>query len=374
MARILLVDDDEAIRSVFEHTVREMGHEVFSAGNAQEAKSMISSQKDLDVALVDRILPGDEDGLDILRFIQTERPLCRTIIISGYPSFDSASEALRANAYDYLAKPIQKSQLYDTLNGACEEKKRLEKRALEVERSRKGYEDLKSKQEILQHDMRSLVIGIVGFSNLLIDKTPLSKVQLEYCKHIRQCGLHLGNMVNTYLDISNLERESFRLNKTRFNLLDLVRQSRKTLHFLADEKNVDISIINNKRMLSIDDVISFEGDRMYLQNALDNLLKNAIEASPPDRRVKIKVKNKNTRLVLALHNWGTVPKDVRASFFEKYATSGKKDGLGLGSYMAKLVVDAHGGKIEVRSSENAGTEVTMALPLPYQDEQPPPVQ
>jgi signal transduction histidine kinase len=217
---------------------------------------------------------------------------------------------------------------------------------------------------MLQHDMRSLVIGIVGFSNLLIDKTPLSKVQLEYCKQIRQCGLQLGNMVNTYLDISNLERESFRLNKTRFNLLDIIKQSRKTLHFLADEKNVEISMINNKRMLSIDDVIFFEGDRMYLQNAIDNLVKNAIEASPQDKRVKIRVKNGKNNLLISIHNWGLVPRTVRPSFFEKYATSGKKDGLGLGAYMAKLVVDAHGGKIGVKSSENAGTEVCLAFPLP----------
>jgi len=364
MARILLVDDDKEIRGLYEQIVCEMGHEVVLAKDAQEAKSVIQFHEDLDVAIIDRILPGEEDGLDILRFIQANRALCQTIIISGHPSFDSASEALRSNACDYLAKPVKKERLCEAVSAALEAKRQVEQKVMDAERSKKGYEELKSKQEMLQHDMRSLVIGIVGFSNLLIDKTPLSKVQLEYCKQIRQCGLQLGNMVNTYLDISNLERESFRLHKTRFNLLDIVKQSRKTLHFLADEKNVEISMINNKKMLSIDDVISFEGDRMYLQNALDNLVKNAIEASPPDKRVKIRVKNGKRNLLIFIHNWGVVPKAVRSSFFEKYATSGKKDGLGLGAYMAKLVVDAHGGKIGVKSSENAGTEVSMAFPLP----------
>ena len=300
-----------------------------------------------------------------MKFIQAHRPHCQTIIISGHPSFDSASEALRANASDYLAKPVQKERLCQAVRAALEEKKAIDEKALDVERSKKGFEELKSKQEMLQHDMRSLVIGIVGFSNLLIEKTPLSKVQLEYCKQIRQCGLQLGNMVNSYLDISNLERESFRLNKTRFNLLDIVKQSRKTLHFLADEKNVDIAMINNKKKLSIDDVITFEGDRMYLQNAVDNLVKNAIEASPMDKRVKIRVKNGKERLMISIHNWGTVPETVRASFFDKYVTAGKKDGLGLGSYMAKLVVDAHGGHIGVTSSKDAGTEVSMEFPLSF---------
>jgi two-component system, sensor histidine kinase and response regulator len=364
MARVLLVDDDEEIRGLYQQIVCDMGHEVVVAGDAKEAKAVIQSCEDMDVAVIDRILPGEQDGLDILKFIQANRPHCRGIIISGHPSFDSAQEALRANACDYLAKPVRKERFCQAVRAALEEKKLVEERALEVERSKRGFEELKSKQEMLQHDMRSLVIGIVGFSNLLIEKTPLTKVQLEYCKQIRQCGLHLGNMVNTYLDISNLERESFRLNKTRFNLLDIIKQSRKTLHFLADEKNVEISMINNKKMLSIEDVITFEGDRMYLQNAIDNLVKNAIEASPPDKRVKIKVKNNKKNLLVSIHNWGTVPKTVRPSFFRKYTTSGKKDGLGLGAYMAKLVVDAHGGKIGVKSSEDVGTEITMAFPLP----------
>ncbi len=365
MAKVLVVDDDDEIRTLYHDIVYDMGHEVFPAKDAKEAKAVILSKAGLDVALVDRILPGEEDGLDILRFIQDNQPLCRTILVSGHPSFSSASEALRANAYDYLAKPVKKKRLCQVVDAALGEKSLHEKRVLDAERNKKGYEELKSRQEILQHDMRSLLIGIVGFSNLLIDKTSLNSVQLEYSKQIRQCGLQLGNMVNAYLDISNLEQRAFKLKKTTFNVLGVVRQARKTLHFLADEKNVDISIINNRKMLSIDDVVSFEGDRMYLQSAVDNLLKNAIEASPPDKRVKIKVKNRNEHLSIAIHNWGIVPQDVRATLFEKYATSGKKDGLGLGSYMAKLVTKAHGGRIDVTSSEDEGTEVAMRLPLPH---------
>lgn len=364
MAKVLLVDDDKEIRALYEQIVREMGHEVLLASDAQEAKEVILAEENLDVSLVDRMLPGQEDGLDVLRFIQANRPLCQTIIVSGYPSFNSASEALRADACDYLAKPVDKTRLCQSVRDALQEKEAVQGKALAAEKSKKDYEALKTKQEMLQHDMRSLVIGIVGFSNLLIDKTTLDSVQLGYCKQIRQCGMQLGNMVNTYLDISNLENESFKLKKSTFNILDIVKQSRRTLHFLADEKNLSISIINNKKMLSIDDVISFQGDRMYLQNAVDNLLKNAIEASPPDKRVKIKVKNNKKGLLMSIHNWGAVPEAVLPSFFDKYVTAGKKDGLGLGSYMAKLVVDAHAGQIGVKSSQSEGTEVLIELPLP----------
>ena len=101
---------------------------------------------------------------------------------------------------------------------------------------------------------------------------------------------------------------------------------------------------------------------MYLQNAINNLLKNAIEASPQDRRVKVKIKAGPGSLSIVMHNWGIVPEDIRTTFFEKYVSSGKKGGVGLGTYMASLVVKVHNGQIRVDSSEEKGTEVSMVLP------------
>ena len=364
MAKILIVDDEEEIRSLYEQIVAGMGHGVFVAKDAEEAKSIILAEEDLDVALVDRVIPGEEDGLDIVKFIQVNQPLCQTILVSGYPTFDSAAEALRHSAFDYLTKPVTTRQLCKVVGAAVKEKDLQKGKVLDAERKKKAYNELKSKQELLQHDMRLLLISIMGFANLLIKRTSLNEVQLAYCKQIQHASIQLENMVNTYLDISNLEQEAFQPDKALFNLLDIIKQSRKTLHFLADEKNVDISIIYNKGMLSIDDVLSFEGSRVYLQNAIDNLVKNAIEASPPDKRVKIKIKDADAFVSISVHNWGTVPEDVRSTFFEKYASSGKKKGLGLGTYMAKLVVKTHAGQIGFNSSEDEGTEVLMTLPFP----------
>jgi signal transduction histidine kinase len=363
MARVLLVEDEDGTRGSYTEIMSLMGHEVFPAANAEEARSIILSEEDLDVALVDRILPGQEDGLAILRFLQDSQPLCQAILVTGYPDFDSASEALRTKAFDYLTKPVRTEELSRTINAAVAEKTARERKILEAKKSREGFEALRSKQEILQHDMRSLLVGIIGFANLLMDKTALDATQMEYCKQIRRYGVQLENMVNTYLSISDLEKRAFQLEKTTFNLFEVIRQSRRTLQFLALEKNVEISIINNKRMFSIEDVLPFHGNRMYLQNALDNLVKNAIEASPPDGRVKLKIKDGQERLSISIHNLGIVPDDVLPIFFEKYVTSGKKNGLGVGTYMARLVIEEHGGDIGVSSSEDEGTEVLMTLPV-----------
>ena len=362
MAKILVVDDEEAIRVVYKSLLCDMGHEVLVAQDAEETKSILS-EEELDVAIVDRILRGEEDGVSILKLIKAKQPLCQAILFSGYPTFNSASEAVRCNAFDYLTKPIEKTKLCEVVMAAVKEKKLRKKQSLNAEKEKKCYEEMKSKHEMLQHDMRSLLIGIIGFVNLLINRTSLDDVQLEYCKQIQQCSIQLENMVNTYLDISHLEQRPFQLNKTTFDILNIARESRKILHFLADEKNVDIAIIYNKKILSIEDILLFEGDRMYLQNTVNNLLKNAIEASPPDQRVKIKIKDIDNCLWLSIHNWGTIPENVRPTFFEKHTTSGKNRGMGLGTYMASLVAKAHNGEITFHSSEDKGTEVSMKLPL-----------
>jgi PAS domain S-box-containing protein len=221
----------------------------------------------------------------------------------------------------------------------------------------------KDMERMLRHDMRSQLIGILGFINRLINHTSLTEPQLEYCRYIHRCGVQLENKIETYHDISCLEQGFFVLKKDHLNLLDVVKQSRDALRELADRKNINIAIIFNHKMYSIEDNLTFFGDRIYLQNAFNNLLKNAIEASPPDMGVKIKAQEKEkTHIKVSISNWGIVSEEVRSRFFEKYASFGKKDGLGLGTYMARLVVQGHGGNITLQSSKEDGTTVIMELP------------
>ena len=76
------------------------------------------------------------------------------------------------------------------------------------------------------------------------------------------------------------------------------------------------------------------------------------------------MKDSDGVLSIDIHNWGTVSEDIHATFFEKYASSGKRGGVGLGTYMADLVVKAHNGHISLDSSEEKGTQVSMILPFP----------
>ncbi len=228
---------------------------------------------------------------------------------------------------------------------------------VEMETSRKDME------KMLRHDMHSRLVAIVGLANRLLDKTELSEAQQKCCRHIQQCGKQLEKMVNTYLNVVRLEPGSYKPSQEQFNFMEMVAHVRRTLRNIADKKNVDIVIIFNKKFYTLEHRLPFIGDKIYLQSALDNLVKNAIEASPQNQSVKIKVKHDNSRMWVNVHNWGMVPEQIRSCFFEKYATAGKKNGTGLGTYMAHLVVTSHKGSISFKSSQDEGTTVKIELPI-----------
>ncbi len=228
---------------------------------------------------------------------------------------------------------------------------------VEMETSRRDME------KMLRHDMHSRLVAIVGLANRLLDKTELSEAQQKCCRHIQQCGKQLEKMVNTYLNVVRLEPGSYKPSQEQFNFMEMVAHVRRTLRNIADKKNVDIVIIFNKKFYTLEHRLPFIGDKIYLQSALDNLVKNAIEASPQNQSVKIKVKHDNSRMWVNVHNWGMVPEQIRSCFFEKYATAGKKNGTGLGTYMAHLVVTSHKGSISFKSSQDEGTTVKIELPI-----------
>ena len=103
-ARILFVDDEEQIRSLILTVLEGDGHEAVGAGSAAEAEKAFETAA-FDLAVIDKNLP-DGSGIDLLRDLKKKHPETEFIILTGYPSLESAIEALRAGAFDYLIKPV----------------------------------------------------------------------------------------------------------------------------------------------------------------------------------------------------------------------------------------------------------------------------
>jgi len=119
-AKILIIDDEEGIRFTFEKFLTAADHEVSTAEDFDEAMHFIS-ERDFDVIFADIILKG-KSGIDVLREIKKQNINSPVIMLTGYPNIESASEAIRLGAFDYIPKPIQKDTLLHTIDIALQHK------------------------------------------------------------------------------------------------------------------------------------------------------------------------------------------------------------------------------------------------------------
>jgi DNA-binding NtrC family response regulator len=118
--RILVVDDDEVVRWSYHRSLQSVSRNVEAASDGEEALQTME-QNPCDVVLLDLRMPG-QDGLSVLRTIKQKWPESEVVIITGYPTVDSAKEALRLGAYDYVAKPVGPQDVISVTDGAMAHK------------------------------------------------------------------------------------------------------------------------------------------------------------------------------------------------------------------------------------------------------------
>ncbi|MEJ2188905.1 MAG: response regulator, partial [Acidobacteriota bacterium] len=110
--RILVVDDEESIRFTFQSFLEREGYHVETAVDYDDAMKVMASSE-FDLLYVDIIL-GGRTGLDLLRDVRQDQPEAEVILITGAPSVESASSALRLGALDYIVKPVRQDTLLRT--------------------------------------------------------------------------------------------------------------------------------------------------------------------------------------------------------------------------------------------------------------------
>lgn len=116
--KILIVDDDQAIRNACVRLTQREGYDVMSAGTGEEAVEILKAGH-YDLVVTDLKMPG-MSGMDLLKYVKINHPECDVIIMTAYPSVDSAIEALRTGVYDYIKKPFSIDELRDKVNARFE--------------------------------------------------------------------------------------------------------------------------------------------------------------------------------------------------------------------------------------------------------------
>jgi DNA-binding NtrC family response regulator len=120
--RVLVVDDEEVVRLGYRRVLSSDGFRVMAAGNGDEALDLMTGGDRFDVVLLDLRMPG-MDGMQVLRTIKQQWPESEVVVVTGHPSIDTAKEAVKLGAYDYLAKPVVPEAVIRATTGAWTQKR-----------------------------------------------------------------------------------------------------------------------------------------------------------------------------------------------------------------------------------------------------------
>ena len=219
-------------------------------------------------------------------------------------------------------------------------------------------------EHITRHDIRSPLSGIINFCDYM-DLIPNLPDDLPgAARMIKDRCYQIIDMANRSLDMRKIEMGIFELSDEETDLLVLLRQIEYDTSALRENK-ARLRFSLGHRPAGEADTFLVRADRCLCYSMLSNLVRNALEATPPcstEMVVTVDLVATSEEVIIRIHNWQAVPPAIRGRFLEKYATHAKQGGTGLGGYSARLAAEAHGGSISWESSDAEGTLITVRLP------------
>src|SRR5687768_6549719 len=167
--RILIVDDEEVLRGVLEVVLRREGFDIVSAASGEEALSVLDSTEEVDLMILDVMLPGIS-GIDTLRSVRISNPTLPVIVITAFSSIDGAIEAMKHGAFHYIPKPFKNEEVVMTVNKALEQRRlSTENERLKSELSEKfSYANIIGKSETMRKVFDLIKLAAPSRSNMLI--------------------------------------------------------------------------------------------------------------------------------------------------------------------------------------------------------------
>ncbi|WBF69133.1 GAF domain-containing protein [Desulfovibrio subterraneus] len=217
-------------------------------------------------------------------------------------------------------------------------------------------------ERITRHDLKSPLNGIINLPDVIVDIGPLNDDQLEMLKHIKESGFKMLKTINASLDLFKMETGTYTFVPATIDIMQILRNVFMDIAPLSSALQISHSITVDGEAFEPGDKILVRAEETMLYYLFSNLLTNAAEASPQGHHVSVSILPMGERVAVDIHNFGVVPEEIRANFFSKYVTFGKKGGTGLGTFSAKLITDTLGGEISFTTSEEMGTTVTVVLP------------
>jgi len=310
----------------------------------------------IDLILLDIMMPV-MDGFETCRLLKANPKTAHIpiIFLSARDGTEDVVAGLRLGAVDYVSKPADPTILKARLSAhlllatAMQDIKRQNELLIENARLREDVE------RMTRHDLKSpIAVALHGSQALLV--SPLTPNQREHAHMIETAAENALEMINRTLDVYKMEQGTYQPVLQMFDLGEMLGKVCRQAQLTFDSSDVTISFDQPEDVMCL-------GEPLLCYSLFNNVLKNAIEASPPGGRVTINIAPGYGNLHLMIDNAGEVPQAARERFFEKYAPSDKIGGNGIGTYSIRLMAEVQGGTVSMDTGHGR-TRLTITLPCP----------
>jgi signal transduction histidine kinase len=352
---ILIVDDEAIIRDLCSKALK--GFRVLEAADGEEALRVFK-KGGVDVILTDVMMPT-MDGIELLKKLKEMEPTLVVIVMTGYTDKDVILNALKADADDFITKPLNLLQLRTAIDKA------LVKKALKEEIANlKNLDRLKSNfLSMISHKFRTPITSISLFLQNLAAGVydPEDATSRENLQKIYAESCYLGGLVSDLLTFSQVmdKEEGLKLEPCNLNsiILELLQSSSE----VAGKPGVETAF-------ELEPLPHLFLDREKVSFGIKQVIDNAFKFSPKKGRIAIAIKNEDDLCKIIVEDNGIgIAKDELPKIFEKFYQvdsdhSGQIRGFGLGLFYAREFIRRHDGNITVESELGIGTRVTITLP------------
>lgn len=376
--KVLIVDDEKEIREVLSKALKGIaGFQVEVAEDADEALQKMQMER-FDLVLTDLKMPG-KDGLQLLSEISKTNPDILTVMMTGHGSIDSALEAMKRGASDYLMKPLNLEEIIVRLQKVLDERRRfvrLKDFATQLEKANQELRRLDAMKSefvsVASHELRTPLSAIKNAVQLVLNgKTgEINETQAKFLTMAERNINRLTNILNNLLDLSRIESGKMEMNFQELDLKGVIEFVSNSLKLQAENKSIQL------KCDIADPLPKVYGDREKVEQILTNLIGNAIKFTPEGGEILIMAKpfsgdeNRYKKMVsISIQDSGIgIPEEHLSQIFEKFhqvegSLHRSIGGTGLGLAITKGLVEVHQGKIWVESKLGKGSTFTFTLPI-----------
>lgn len=358
-SKVLIIDDEEV---VLDSCTQILEGGPYYAATAMDGTFGLELVREFhpDIVFVDLKMPGIS-GFDVLEKITEFDPTIVTVVITGYATVDSAVEAIKKGAYDFLPKPFTPDE-FRVITQRGLERRRL---VLETTALRREREMLREHfAAIVSHELKAplgaIQQNLFVFEHDLADT--LSEDQANRIKRMKGSIDNLLKLIHTWLRVISTDIKALQENFGPISLSDVITQAVESVESHATRKDIDIDVSFDE------DLALIHGDEVTLREAVVNLVNNAIKYSHMGTKIHVNATKEKEEIVLSVKDRGVgIAEDdlpyIFGDFYVGKSAPEAERGSGLGLGITRRIIEAHGGSMYVESALEKGSTFMIRLPL-----------